>query len=101
MAVMVVPRAAVAMRTTARTYGQLAFCRSISASSSARAVSGIFSGEPTKPSLLTALPGPRAQKQVEQLHDVFDTRNLNMLVDYSKSIGNYIVDADGNMLLDV
>lgn len=51
--------------------------------------------------MVTQLPGPKALRQIENLNDVFDTRNLNMLVDYQKSIGNYIADADGNMLLDV
>jgi 4-aminobutyrate aminotransferase/(S)-3-amino-2-methylpropionate transaminase len=38
---------------------------------------------------------------IEDLHKVFDTRSLNMVANYGKSIGNYIADPDGNVLLDV
>jgi 4-aminobutyrate aminotransferase / (S)-3-amino-2-methylpropionate transaminase len=60
-----------------------------------------YAGEPDAPSVKTAIPGPEAKRQIEALNDVFDTRSLNMLTDYQKSFGNYIADADGNVLLDV
>ena len=49
----------------------------------------------------TAIPGPKSQAAIKDLDRVFDTRNLNMLTDYTQSYGNYIRDLDGNVLLDV
>ncbi|KAK3901048.1 hypothetical protein C8A05DRAFT_16718 [Staphylotrichum tortipilum] len=70
---------------------------------SARAMSSSFyaNWEPEGPSVKTEIPGPKAKAAIAGLDKVFDTRSLNMLTDYSKSAGNYIVDADGNVLLDV
>lgn len=63
---------------------------------------GRFDGiEPTAPSVKTAIPGPKAKEQTADLDKVFDTRSLNMLTDYKSSVGNYIADPDGNILLDV
>jgi 4-aminobutyrate aminotransferase/(S)-3-amino-2-methylpropionate transaminase len=60
-----------------------------------------FPGEPKAPVVKTAIPGPQSQAAIKQLDNVFDTRSLNMLANYQKSIGNYIADPDGNLLLDV
>lgn len=60
-----------------------------------------YEGEPDGPVLKTAIPGPKAKASIAELDKVFDTRSLNMLTDYTKSIGNYIADQDGNLLLDV
>ena len=60
-----------------------------------------YEGEPEGPTVETEIPGPVSQKGIEVLHEVFDTRALNMLTDYSKCFGNYIADRDGNVLLDV
>lgn len=63
---------------------------------------GRFDGiEPSAPSVKTEIPGPKAKEQTADLDTVFDTRSLNMITDYKESIGNYIVDPDGNKLLDV
>ncbi|KUI60114.1 4-aminobutyrate aminotransferase [Cytospora mali] len=63
---------------------------------------GLFDGiEPSAPSIKTEIPGPKAKEQIADLDKVFDTRALNMLTDYKASIGNYIADPDGNVLLDV
>jgi 4-aminobutyrate aminotransferase/(S)-3-amino-2-methylpropionate transaminase len=35
------------------------------------------------------------------LSKVFDTQNVNMMADYQRSLGNYLADPDGNVLLDV
>jgi 4-aminobutyrate aminotransferase/(S)-3-amino-2-methylpropionate transaminase len=61
----------------------------------------LFSGEPEGPTVNTVIPGPQSKSEIEALNEVFDTRAAHMLVDYSKSRGNYIVDRDGNVLLDV
>ncbi|KAL5003173.1 4-aminobutyrate aminotransferase [Aspergillus recurvatus] len=60
-----------------------------------------FPNEPTAPKLTAAIPGPKNKAATEELNEVFDVRSLNMLADYTKSVGNYIADLDGNMLLDV
>ena len=57
--------------------------------------------EPEGPTVKTDIPGPKAKEAIKELNEVFDTRSLNMFVDYNKSVGNYIADPDGNVLLDV
>ncbi|KAK4218006.1 4-aminobutyrate aminotransferase [Rhypophila decipiens] len=65
------------------------------------AMSSYYSWEPEGPTVKTEIPGPKAKAAIEELHEVFDTRSLNMLTDYQNSSGNYIADPDGNVLLDV
>lgn len=60
-----------------------------------------FPDEPFKPHIRTTIPGPKSKKAIEDLDKVFDTRSLNMMVNYQNSFGNYIADLDGNVLLDV
>ncbi|KAI9050183.1 hypothetical protein LZ554_006324 [Drepanopeziza brunnea f. sp. 'monogermtubi'] len=60
-----------------------------------------FPNEPAGPIVKTAIPGPKSKAAIEDLHKVFDTRSLNMLANYQQSLGNYIADPDGNVLLDV
>ncbi|KAK4458410.1 4-aminobutyrate aminotransferase [Cladorrhinum samala] len=70
--------------------------------SSTRVMSSFYqSWEPKGPSVKTEIPGPKAKQAISELNQVFDTRSLNMLTDYYSSSGNYIVDPDGNTLLDV
>ncbi|KAJ9137564.1 4-aminobutyrate aminotransferase [Pleurostoma richardsiae] len=69
-------------------------------SPTSRAASTFFPTEPAKPTVKTDIPGPIARAHIQSLQEVFDTRNLNMLTDYQRSIGNYIADPDGNVLLD-
>ncbi|KAI0417347.1 aminotransferase class-III-domain-containing protein [Xylaria grammica] len=69
--------------------------------STARMASTFYNGEPEGPVVKTEIPGPKSQESIAKLDKVFDTRSLNMLADYTKSKGNYIVDPDGNALLDV
>ncbi|KAF4556823.1 Aminotransferase class-III-like protein 4 [Elsinoe fawcettii] len=60
-----------------------------------------FPEEPRGPIVKTQIPGPNSTKAIKELDQVFDTRSLNMIADYSKSYANYIADLDGNVLLDV
>lgn len=60
-----------------------------------------FANEPSAPTVQTAIPGPKNKAAAAELDEVFDVRSLNMLADYTKSVGNYIADLDGNQLLDV
>lgn len=55
---------------------------------------------PYAPSMKTACPGPESRKAFERLSEVQECSAVTMFVDYEKSRGNYIVDADGNRLLD-
>ncbi|KAJ2805359.1 hypothetical protein H4R20_002124, partial [Coemansia guatemalensis] len=58
--------------------------------------------EPKEPSVVTSeVPGPASKTSLEKLSQLQDTRAAIFAADYSKSIGNYIADADGNMLLDM
>jgi 4-aminobutyrate aminotransferase/(S)-3-amino-2-methylpropionate transaminase len=79
--------------------------RPYSATAAAKAVSSsdkpYFPAEPAGPVVKTAIPGPESKKAIAELDKVFETRSLNMLANYQKSIGNYIADPDGNVLLDV
>lgn len=70
--------------------------------SASASIMGRFDGvEPSAPSVKTEIPGPKSKEQIADLDKVFDTRAVNMLTDYKASIGNYIADPDGNVLLDV
>jgi len=60
-----------------------------------------FADEPVGPKVVTAIPGPKSKEAIAKLHEVFDTRSLNMMANYQQSYGNYIADLDGNVLLDV
>lgn len=39
--------------------------------------------------------------QIQDADSIIDSRTYALVADYDKSEGNYIVDADGNVLLDV
>lgn len=60
-----------------------------------------FPNEPDAPYVRTAIPGPQAKKAIQNLDRVFDTRTVSLLANYNDSVGNYIADIDGNLLLDV
>jgi 4-aminobutyrate aminotransferase/(S)-3-amino-2-methylpropionate transaminase len=59
-----------------------------------------FPSEPNAPQVKTAIPGPKSQEKLAELATVYDTKAAYFVTDYYNSIGNYIVDADGNKLLD-
>ncbi|SCU89310.1 LAFA_0E17216g1_1 [Lachancea sp. 'fantastica'] len=66
------------------------------------AASQYYPNEPTAPVVKTsAIPGPESVKELEALGKVFDARPAYFMADYEKSVGNYIVDADGNTYLDL
>ncbi|KAI9361985.1 4-aminobutyrate aminotransferase [Pilaira anomala] len=50
---------------------------------------------------MTSIPGPTSKEILSKLNQYQDTRSVFFVADYAKSMGNYIVDADGNTLLDV
>ncbi|CEI68460.1 4-aminobutyrate aminotransferase [Fusarium venenatum] len=98
-------RAGMAARPAAQAASRATAFRNFATSRNMRmaAVSekNFFAGEPEAPSVKTAIPGPKTKSHMDELTKVFDTRSANMMADYTKSQGNYIVDPDGNVLLDV
>ena len=92
------------MNNAPRAIQSLRAQRPFSVTAAARASSSdkpYFPGEPAGPVVKTAIPGPESKKAIAELDKVFETRSLNMLANYQKSVGNYIADLDGNVLLDV
>lgn len=57
--------------------------------------------EPPAPIMITECPGPKSKAIMDELDSLQSMKSVQFVVDYNKSIGNYIVDADGNALLDV
>ena len=91
-------RAASSMRPLTRLPSRTAFQTRRYAGAS----QSLFPGEPSGPSIKTSeFPGPKTKAAIAELDQVFDTRAVNTLADYSKSKGNYLTDPDGNVLLDV
>lgn len=85
-----------------RTAARMPAARALSTTAHLRAAEKpFFPNEPTAPSVQTAIPGPKNKAAAAELDEVFDVRSLNMLTDYTNSVGNYIADLDGNKLLDV
>ncbi|TMS38062.1 hypothetical protein L596_004870 [Steinernema carpocapsae] len=66
-----------------------------------RSLSGIATSEPSHPNVSTAIPGPKSKALKAKMDPIHQTPSVKMFVDYEKSFGNYLVDADGNQLLDV
>lgn len=61
----------------------------------------VDNGEFTKPSIITDdIPGPKTRALLERASVVHNTGAINFFCDYERSRGNYLVDADGNVLLD-
>ncbi len=58
-------------------------------------------GEPERASVRTAVPGP-ASEALRARHNQFqDARTVHLYQDAKRSLGNYLVDVDGNVLLDL
>ncbi|HMV65843.1 MAG TPA: aminotransferase class III-fold pyridoxal phosphate-dependent enzyme [Myxococcota bacterium] len=58
-------------------------------------------GEPERARVHTAVPGPRSE-ELRARHGRFqDARSVHVYQDARRSLGNYLVDADGNVLLDL
>lgn len=58
--------------------------------------------EPEGPNIVTKeIPGPEVQKLRNDLNSIQLSSGVVLFIDYEKSIGNYIVDVDGNVFLDL
>lgn len=63
---------------------------------------GTFPGQPSRPEVKSsAVPGPKSKAILEDLNTIGDFRTATVAVQYDKCKGNYVVDADGNTLLDM
>jgi len=51
--------------------------------------------------VLTSIPGPASKSKMEQLSRIQSMSSIQLFVDYKSSVGNYIVDVDGNKMLDI
>ena len=57
--------------------------------------------EQTYPRVIASQPGVQGRQLLWELSKVVDAQNVDMIVDYGRSYGNYITDVDGNSFLDV
>ncbi|XP_062402057.1 4-aminobutyrate aminotransferase, mitochondrial-like [Sardina pilchardus] len=53
------------------------------------------------PHMKTSVPGPLSLALQKQLGEIQNVQSLNFFCDYEESRGNYLVDVDGNRMLDV
>uniref|UniRef100_A0A4W4H4H7 (S)-3-amino-2-methylpropionate transaminase n=1 Tax=Electrophorus electricus TaxID=8005 RepID=A0A4W4H4H7_ELEEL len=53
------------------------------------------------PSMKTPVPGPKSQELKKQLGEIQNVGAINFFCNYEESRGNYLVDADGNRMLDL
>lgn len=60
-----------------------------------------FPNEYKQAEVRTKIPGPKSIDLFKNLEEMQLTSPVHFFVDYEKSRGNYIVDADGNCLLDL
>ncbi|MCO5549510.1 hypothetical protein L7F22_002982 [Adiantum nelumboides] len=61
-----------------------------------------FADEPLAPNLVSqSVPGPSSTQISQQIASFQEERAHQFVVDYEKSVGNWIVDVDGNTLLDM
>uniref|UniRef100_F1L311 (S)-3-amino-2-methylpropionate transaminase n=1 Tax=Ascaris suum TaxID=6253 RepID=F1L311_ASCSU len=57
--------------------------------------------EPVGPCVSTEIPGPVSKRLRAEMDPIHQTTSVKFFVDYERSFGNYLVDADGNTFLDV
>ncbi|MSP25959.1 MAG: aminotransferase class III-fold pyridoxal phosphate-dependent enzyme [Myxococcales bacterium] len=60
-----------------------------------------FPGEPECIAVTTAIPGPRSEELRVRHGKHQDARTVHVYQDAKKSLGNYLVDVDGNVMLDL
>jgi 4-aminobutyrate aminotransferase/(S)-3-amino-2-methylpropionate transaminase len=58
-------------------------------------------GEPERIALKTKIPGPKTEELRARHGKYQDARTVHVYQDAKRSLGNYLVDVDGNVMLDV
>ncbi|XP_005811779.1 4-aminobutyrate aminotransferase, mitochondrial isoform X1 [Xiphophorus maculatus] len=72
-------------------------CRYVSKAAAKTQVEYDYDG----PLMKTTVPGPRSQELTKQLGDIQNVGAVNFFCNYEDSRGNYLVDVDGNRMLDI
>ncbi|VDD88362.1 unnamed protein product [Enterobius vermicularis] len=57
--------------------------------------------EPSGPNVTTPIPGPQSLALKKKMDPLHQATSVKFFANYEKSIGNYLVDADNNCLLDM
>lgn len=60
-----------------------------------------IANEPNMPIVNSNIPGENSKNLLKQMSKIQQSGAINFFVDYEKSTGNYIADADNNMILDI
>ncbi|XP_047215450.1 4-aminobutyrate aminotransferase, mitochondrial-like isoform X2 [Girardinichthys multiradiatus] len=72
-------------------------CRYVSKAAAKTQVEYDYDG----PLMKTTVPGPRSQELTKQLGEIQNVGAVNFFCNYEESRGNYLVDVDGNRMLDI
>ena len=56
-----------------------------------------LNAEPMLPTIFTSVPGPQSLALFESMGKLQDPRAVHFFSDPQRSLGNFIVDADGNV----
>ncbi|XP_052265703.1 4-aminobutyrate aminotransferase, mitochondrial-like isoform X3 [Dreissena polymorpha] len=57
--------------------------------------------EPATPRIVTEIPGPKSRQLIKELGKIQNVGAVHFFCDYDVSCGNYLVDVDGNVMLDL
>ncbi|CAG9771088.1 unnamed protein product [Ceutorhynchus assimilis] len=76
------------------------FLKNVPRTVNLRTATSLVPGEPKEPQILTAVPGPKSLKLLEDLNSINQSSSVQLFANYDKSIGNYLIDVDSNVFLD-
>ncbi|XP_052783933.1 4-aminobutyrate aminotransferase, mitochondrial-like isoform X1 [Mya arenaria] len=76
-------------------------CRPMSAMASVQQTQHRETFEPEGPRVVTDIPGPRSKQMLQDLDQIQNVGMVKFFCDYEASRGNYLVDVDGNVMLDL